>query len=69
MEIDDAGTLIFQTYHMLDWSKVHQTDSDRPCITCGRNMKKVEPFRDKKGLVYDGFVCHNCKRVFWLKRD
>jgi len=69
LEIDDAGELIFQTYYMLDWSKLQLTDSDHACVTCGRKMKKVEPVRDKKGLVYDGFVCHDCKTVLWLRRD
>jgi uncharacterized protein with PIN domain len=69
LEIDDAGELLFRTYFMVDWATVLQDDSDRRCITCGSQMKKVEPIRDKKGLVYDGLVCHSCKALFWLKRD
>lgn len=69
MEIDDAGELIFRTYYMMDWKTVLQSSSDRRCITCGSEMKKVEPVRDKKGLVYEGLVCHNCKSIFWLKLD
>lgn len=68
MKIDDAGELIFRTYYMMDWSKVEQTETDQACVTCGRILKKAEPFVDRKGLAYDGFVCHNCKTVFWMKR-
>lgn len=69
MEVDDAGELIFQTYYMLDWSRVPQENSDQTCLTCAGGMNKTEPFHDKRGLVYDGFVCHNCKTVFWVKRS
>jgi hypothetical protein len=69
LEIDDAGELIFRTYHMMDWKVVPQTASDKLCVSCGGAMEKADPVRDKKGLVYDGFVCHRCKVVFWLKRD
>ena len=69
MEIDDAGDLIFQTYYMMDWGKVRQSPCEDRCVTCGRPMLKVEPIRDKNGLVYEGRVCHSCKSVFWLKED
>lgn len=69
MEIDDAGELLFRTYYMMDWKTVGQTVSDRLCVSCGGKMKKVGPVRDKKGLVYEGLVCHKCKVVFWLKQD
>ena len=49
MEIDDAGDLIFQTYYMVDWGKVGQSPSEDKCVSCGRPMMKVEPFRDRKG--------------------
>jgi hypothetical protein len=68
LEIDDAGELLFRTYFMVDWTAVRQTGSDLRCVTCGGQMKGVEPIRDKRGLVYDGLVCHNCKALFWLKR-
>jgi uncharacterized protein with PIN domain len=69
LEIDSAGDLIFRTYYMVDWKTALQTDSDSACISCGTRMKKVEPYRDRKGLVYDGLVCHSCKTIYWLKRD
>lgn len=53
---------------MVDWGTALQTDSENTCVSCGARMKKVEPVRDGKGLVYDGLVCHNCKMVYWLKR-
>jgi hypothetical protein len=68
LEIDDAGELMYRTYYMMDWEKVHQTDSDSSCVKCGKAMKNAEPYRDKKGLVYEGLVCHNCKMVYWLRR-
>jgi len=69
MEIDDAGDLIFQTYYMVDWGKVGQRPSEDKCVSCGRPMSKVEPVRDRKGLVYGGRVCHSCKVVFWLRES
>lgn len=58
---------MFKTYYMLDWSKVLQRDSDQTCVTCGQKMKEAEPLRDKRGLQYTGFLCHNCKVVYWVK--
>lgn len=69
MEIDDAGELLFRTYYMMDWKTVPQTSSGRLCVRCSGEMKEVGPVRDKKGLIYEGLVCHNCKAIFWLKRD
>jgi len=69
LEIDDAGELIFHTYYMIDWRTTPETAAEKHCITCGGAMMKVGPVRDKKGLVYEGFVCHGCKSIFWLKRD
>ncbi len=68
MEIDDAGELIFQTYYMVDWKSTLQKEAEARCITCRGAMAKVGPVRDKKGLVYEGLACHNCKSIFWLKR-
>jgi uncharacterized protein with PIN domain len=67
LEIEDAGELIFKTYYMVKWETVPQAESSQVCVKCAQRMKKVEPVHDKKGLVYEGLVCHNCKTVFWLK--
>ena len=67
MEIEDSADLMYQTYFMLDWGKVKQTPSQKRCLACGGDMADVEPFRDKKGLVYNGLVCHNCKTVLWIR--
>jgi len=69
MEIDDASSLIYQTYWMTDWKKVAQSPSSTTCVSCGAKMSAVEPVRDKKGLVYDGLVCHNCKTLLWARRS
>jgi hypothetical protein len=69
MEIDDAGDLLFQTYYMLGWTGIKQGKSDDACLACGRAMLEVEEVRDKKGLVYTGRVCHECKRVFWIRKS
>ncbi|MDA4132028.1 MAG: hypothetical protein OK454_02745 [Thaumarchaeota archaeon] len=69
LEIDEAGELLFRTYYMMDWATITQVGADRLCVTCGGEMKKAGPVQDKKGLVYEGIVCHKCKTIFWLKRD
>ncbi|MDE1858728.1 MAG: hypothetical protein KGI26_06665 [Thaumarchaeota archaeon] len=55
------------TYFMVNWDEVGQVVSDQRCTDCGGPMKKTEPFIDAKGLSYEGYVCHQDKRVTWLK--
>ncbi len=69
MEIEDSTALIFYTYHMIDWGKVSQSPSATQCLSCGGAMMCVEPVRDKKGVVYDGIVCHNCKTLLWTRKS
>jgi uncharacterized protein with PIN domain len=69
MEIEDANELIYYTYYMINWNSVKQYPSETKCVTCNNKMLTVERIRDKKGLEYEGHVCHNCKNVFWIKRS
>ena len=68
MEIDDASSLIYFTYYMMDWGKVSQSPSATRCLSCGGAMMSVEPARDKKGAVYDAIVCHECKTLLWTRK-
>ncbi|HUH99839.1 MAG TPA: hypothetical protein VLY65_02240 [Nitrososphaerales archaeon] len=68
MEIDDSSALIYHTYFMMDWEKVSQSPSTTKCLGCGGPMMDVEPMRDKKGVVFDGIVCHKCKTLLWSRR-
>jgi hypothetical protein len=68
MEIDDSSALIHLTYYMMDWSKLAQETSGTTCLSCGQKMKSVEPIIDKKGVVFEGLVCHKCKTVLWARR-
>ncbi|MDA4118509.1 MAG: hypothetical protein OK455_09225 [Thaumarchaeota archaeon] len=68
MEIDDSAALYYYTYHMVDWSTVLQAPSLIKCVSCGGTMMNVEPVRDKKGVVFEGLVCHGCKTVIWARR-
>ena len=68
MEIEDSAALMYQTYFMMDWGKVAQEPSPTKCISCGGMMMAVEPARDKKGVVFDGIVCHKCKTLLWSRR-
>lgn len=68
MEIDDSAALIHFTYFMVDWSKVSQSPSAVKCFSCGGEMMSVEPVKDKKGVVFDGIVCHKCKTVLWTRK-
>jgi len=69
LRIEKAGDLIFWTYYMIDWEKVTQENSTKPCMQCGRMMNAVETVTDSSGLAYDGLVCHGCKRLLWVRRD
>jgi len=69
LKIERSSDLIYYTYYMVDWGKVEQRPSSRKCLQCGSVMKEVEPVRDSKGATYDGFVCHSCKQVLWVKAD
>ncbi len=68
MEIDDASALIYYTYYMLDWGKLFQRPSETNCLSCGEKMMTVEPVKDRKGLVFEGLVCHKCKTVLWARK-
>jgi len=68
MEIEDSASLMYQTYLMMDWAKVSQEPSATKCLSCGGPMMSVEPVRDKKGVVFDGIVCHKCKTLLWARR-
>jgi hypothetical protein len=67
MRIEKAGDLIFWTYYMIDWSKTKQEPSDLSCAECGMPMSQAEPAVDAKGQRYVPYVCHNDKRVIWVK--
>jgi len=69
MEIDDASALIHYTYFMMNWHELRQEPSERKCVSCGEKMLNVEPVRDKKGLVFEGLVCHKCKTVLWARKS
>lgn len=59
---------LFLTYYMMDWGKVSQSPSTTKCISCGGAMMSVEPVRDKKGVVFEGIVCHSCKTLLWNRK-
>jgi hypothetical protein len=67
LKIEKAGDLIFWTYYMFDWSKVGQRPSGFDCAECGRPMLLGEQAVDAKGQKYDSYVCHNDKRLTWVK--
>lgn len=60
---------LFLTYYMMDWGKVSQSPSATRCVNCGVAMSSVEPVRDKKGVVFEGLVCHKCKTLLWSRRN
>ena len=68
MEIEDSSSLVYMTYYMMNWEQVSQSPSTTICASCGGAMMAVEPARDKKGLVFDGLVCHKCKTILWSRR-
>jgi len=68
MEIDDSASLMYFTYFMVSWDKVSQEPSETRCMACGEAMMSVEPVTDKKGVVFQGLVCHKCKTVIWARK-
>jgi len=66
MDIDVSP--LFLTYFMMNWETVSQAPSATKCLSCGGAMMSVEPARDKKGVVFDGIVCHKCKTLLWTRK-
>jgi hypothetical protein len=63
-----AVSPLLLTYFLMDWGKVSQSPSSTTCVSCGGPMMSVEPVRDKKGVVFDGLVCHKCKTLLWSRK-
>jgi hypothetical protein len=59
---------LFLTYFMMNWGEVSQSPSSIKCLSCGAAMMSVEPVRDKKGVVFEGIVCHKCKTLLWNRK-
>jgi len=67
VRIERAGDLIHWTYFMMDWKEVAQAPSDQICVQCGKPMQSVGPVEDARGKKFDGLVCHDCKRLLWVR--
>lgn len=65
--MEKAGDLVNWTYFMLDWTKVSQRPSGTKCSDCGKELMLGEAAEDPGGNRFDCYVCHNDKRVFWVK--
>jgi len=68
VDIETEISPLFLTYFMVEWSELKQERSATVCMKCGGAMMRVEPIRDKKGVVFEGLVCHNCKTVLWSRK-
>jgi uncharacterized protein with PIN domain len=66
IEGDDPTYL---TYHMMDWSVIRQVPSEDRCVACGRAMLRVDAVRNKAGKAYEGWVCHPCRSLTWVRAD
>jgi hypothetical protein len=60
---------IYLTYYMMDWKNSARVPSEDKCVTCGESMLQVEPITNKRGVTYEGRVCHSCKCLFWIRKD
>jgi hypothetical protein len=58
---------MFLTYFMVKWEEVEQHVTDQKCTECGRPLARTEKFEYEKGQNFEGYVCHNDKRVIWVK--
>lgn len=68
MRVERAGDLVFVSYFMIDWNREKQSASGRQCTQCGREMNSLEATVRTESPGYEGLVCHNCKRVTWVRR-
>jgi len=55
------------TYYMVKWQEVQQQESGQMCTECGKLLNKTEVVEDEKGQKFEGFVCHDDKRVTWVR--
>lgn len=69
MKVEHAGDLMFVTYFMVNWKEERESPSGKNCAECGRGMGRVEATTGESKSTYEGLVCHNCKRLVWLKMD
>jgi len=67
--MDTDVSPLFLTYFMMDRGKVSQAPSATKCFSCGGPMMSVEAVRDKKGVVFEGIVCHKCKTLLWTRKS
>lgn len=58
---------MYLTYFMINWRDAEQSRAEEHCMQCSRQMSKLEVLVGKENLIYAGLVCHNCKRVLWVK--
>lgn len=58
---------MYLTYFMMDWTKIGQGPSGEMCTECSKPMNVTEEVIDQKGTRYRGYVCHNDKRVLWVR--
>jgi uncharacterized protein with PIN domain len=68
VKIERAGDLMFVTYFMVDWKGERVSPSLERCTECGNGMESLEAVVDESGMKYEGLVCHNCKRLVWLRK-
>ena len=69
MKVERAGDLMFVTYFMVNWKEERVSPSGKNCAECGRGMGRVEATTSESKSTYEGLVCHNCKRLVWLRTD
>lgn len=69
--VDDSGSNdpAYLTYYMMDWTRTARVASKDRCVTCGKPMLLVEPVTTKKGITYEGRVCHDCKSLLWIRKE
>jgi uncharacterized protein with PIN domain len=67
VKVERAGDLMYVTYYMVDWKKEKENPSNQRCPECGKTMGRLEAFVGEGESGYEGLVCHNCKRLVWLR--
>ena len=69
MKVEQAGDLMFLTYYMVNWKSEPQSPAGQKCSHCGKAMSRIEAIVGEKRGAYEGLVCHDCKRVTWMRKD
>jgi len=60
---------MYVTYFMVNWKEEKEGPSGQRCTQCGGTMGRLEASVGNGEGVYEGLVCHSCKRLVWVRKS